>query len=106
MSDAPVIFKRKGRATQRARPSTNDTESTALSSGVTTEADEEGTESPSALANKLKKARSKPKPRATVSFGGDEEVSGCTRSAGALAKVCLGVGRRAKGRFSRSRSPI
>jgi hypothetical protein len=70
-NDAPVIvFKRKtkGAAVPRARLTQADDGGD--------EQNEAGADSPAALARKLKKkARAKPAPAATVSFGDDDEVS-------------------------------
>jgi GC-rich sequence DNA-binding factor len=71
MSDAPVIFKRsKFKANQRAReqPQQNAQEQQLQST--------EDEPSPSALASKIKnKAKQRAKPKTSLSFGVEEEVS-------------------------------
>lgn len=68
MSDAPVVFKRKSKPTQRTRVSTPDADTT-----VVNEDDAGGSEPPSVLAAKVKK-KSRPKAKSTLSFGAEEEV--------------------------------
>ncbi|KAH9924304.1 GCFC-domain-containing protein [Epithele typhae] len=72
MSNAPVVFKRKGKATQRARVSTPEAEATVVDGG-----DAEVSESPSALAAKVKR-KTRTKAKSALSFGGDEEEAGET----------------------------